>query len=100
LVANPDILFELVKSEVRKPKLIVGFAAESQDLIKNAKQKLENKKLDLIVANDISADDAGFEVETNRVTLLDKSGKPEKLPLMSKDEVASIVLARVVDLLK
>jgi len=99
LVANPDVLVELSKSTSKKPKVVVGFAAESKDLLKNAQQKLETKKLDLIVANDISAEDAGFEVDSNRVLLLDKSGKHEQLPLMSKEEVARIVLQRVVELL-
>ncbi len=99
LVANPDILLELTKAKGKKPKVVVGFAAESRDLVKNAKSKLEAKRLDLIVANDISALDAGFEVDTNRVVLLDKSGAQEELPLMSKDEVAQAVIYRVVDLL-
>lgn len=100
LVSNTDILMELTKVKGKKPQVIAGFAAESRDLLKNAQQKLEAKKLDLIVANDISTEDAGFEVDTNRVVLLDKSGKQEQLPLMSKDEVARIVLERVVGLLE
>lgn len=100
LVANPDILQELAKSRGEKPVVVVGFAAESKDLLKNAQQKLSAKSLDLIVANDISAKDAGFEVDTNRVLLLDNSGKQEQLPLMAKDEVARIILERVVGLLK
>lgn len=97
LVANPDILVELSKVKGKKPPVVVGFAAESKDLLKNALQKLEAKKLDLIVANDISAENAGFEADTNRVLLLDKSGKQEQFPLMSKDEVARIILKRVVE---
>ncbi|MCL5429384.1 MAG: bifunctional phosphopantothenoylcysteine decarboxylase/phosphopantothenate--cysteine ligase CoaBC [Chloroflexi bacterium] len=99
LVANPDILLELSKIKGKKPQVIVGFAAESKDLIKNAQEKLGAKKLDLIVANDISAEDAGFEVDTNRVLLLDKKGNQQQLPLMSKEEVARVILERVVDLL-
>jgi phosphopantothenoylcysteine decarboxylase/phosphopantothenate--cysteine ligase len=98
LVANPDILVELNKL-AGKPRVIVGFAAESKDLLQNAQKKLETKKLDLIVANDISAKDAGFEVDTNRVLLLDKSGKQEQLPLMSKNDVAQTVMDRVTGLL-
>jgi len=93
-MANPDILLKLGEAIGKRPKVIVGFAAESNDLIENAKQKLKAKDLDLIVANDIAARDAGFEVDTNRVVLLDRSGTQEKLPLMSKDEVARIVVER------
>jgi len=100
LTANPDILLELYKMKAKQPRVVVGFAAESKDLIVNAKQKLTAKHLDLIVANDIAASDAGFEVDTNRVVLLDKTGKQERLPLMSKDEVARIVVERATALLK
>lgn len=98
LSANPDVLAEVGKLKER-PKVLVGFAAESRDLLANAKQKLAAKNLDLIVANDISAKDAGFEVDTNRVILLDKSGHQEELPLMSKDEVAQVLIERMVGLL-
>ena len=78
--------------------MIVGFAAESQDLLANARAKLEAKGVDLIVANDITAPDAGFEVDTNRVTLIDSDGAQE-LPLASKSVVAEAVLERVADML-
>jgi phosphopantothenoylcysteine decarboxylase/phosphopantothenate--cysteine ligase len=81
------------------PRITVGFAAESQALLENAQAKLVKKKLDLIVANDISARDAGFAVDENRVTLLDAAGGVEPLPLMSKAKVAEAVLARLVALL-
>jgi len=99
LEANPDILLELQKTKGLKPKVTIGFAAESKDLIENAKQKLKAKALDLIVANDITANDAGFEVDTNRVVLLDKSGKQEELPLLRKEEVARVVVERAAALL-
>jgi phosphopantothenoylcysteine decarboxylase/phosphopantothenate--cysteine ligase len=79
---------------------VVGFAAESRDLLENAAHKLKSKGLDFIAANDISADDAGFAVETNRVTLLFADGHPEGLPLMSKAEVAEVILERVAKLLE
>ena len=88
------------KSGGRRPRVVVGFAAESQNLLDNAANKLESKKLDLIVANDISADDAGFAVETNRVTLLFADGRRESLPLMSKLKTAEIILERVAVLLE
>jgi phosphopantothenoylcysteine decarboxylase/phosphopantothenate--cysteine ligase len=79
---------------------VVGFAAESQDLLENARAKLEAKRLDLIVANDITAADAGFAAETNRVVLLDREGGVEELPLMSKAAVAETVLDRVTRMLR
>ena len=94
LVKTPDILAE-VKGDFVK----IGFAAESEDLIENARQKLEKKNLDLIVANDITAADSGFEVDTNRVVLIDRNNKIESLPLLTKREVAERVLDRVVELL-
>jgi phosphopantothenoylcysteine decarboxylase/phosphopantothenate--cysteine ligase len=102
LSSTPDILQEVAKQKKKKnfPKVTVGFAAESQDILVNAEKKLKAKKLDFIVANDISTKDAGFEVDTNRVTLLFVDGKKEELPLMSKDEVAVIVLEHVKVLLK
>jgi phosphopantothenoylcysteine decarboxylase/phosphopantothenate--cysteine ligase len=99
---TPDILQEVAKGKKKGgyPKVTVGFAAESQDLLSNAEVKLKSKSLDFIVANDISAEDAGFGVDTNRVTLLFVDGKTEALPLMSKGEVAAIVMQRISDLFK
>jgi len=88
---TPDILAQVSGL----PGIKVGFAAETEDLLNNARAKLEGKKLDMIVANDVSATDAGFAVDTNRVVILDKSGGQEDLPLMSKREVADTVLDRV-----
>jgi len=101
LAATKDILLEVskLKSKSGHPLVTVGFAAESQDLVKNAEKKLRAKKLDLIIANDISAADAGFEVDSNKVTMLDADGNKEELPLMRKDEVAEAVIERVISLL-
>jgi phosphopantothenoylcysteine decarboxylase/phosphopantothenate--cysteine ligase len=101
LESTPDILESVaeIKSTHGYPQVTVGFAAESQDLLRNARQKLEAKQLDLIVANDISAQDAGFAVDTNRVTILDAGGGEEELPLLTKSEVAQFVLERVLGLL-
>jgi len=98
---TPDILAAVahMKEESGFPKVTVGFAAESRDLLENARQKLESKKLDLIVANDITTVDAGFAVEDNRVTLLDAQGGVEELPLMSKAEVSWIVCEKMMNLL-
>ncbi len=101
LESTPDILREVsrYKAEHGCPYVTVGFAAESRDLLENATIKLRNKNLDWIVANDISATDAGFAVDTNRVTLMAANGEVEALPLMSKDEVAEVVMERVMKLL-
>jgi phosphopantothenoylcysteine decarboxylase/phosphopantothenate--cysteine ligase len=77
----------------------VGFAAESHDLLANARRKIADKGLDLIVANDITAGDAGFSVDTNRVVILDPEGGQDELPLMSKYEAAWRILDRVAALL-
>jgi phosphopantothenoylcysteine decarboxylase/phosphopantothenate--cysteine ligase len=95
LEATPDILGAVAKADHR-PAIVVGFAAESQNIIENAREKLARKKLDLIVANDITAPDAGFAVDTNRVTLISAAGE-ETLPLMTKDEVAARVVEWVTD---
>lgn len=96
LVRTPDILAEVGS----RPGLAkVGFAAESQDLIANARQKMAEKGLDLIVANDITSTDAGFSADTNRVVILDRSGGHEELPLLSKYDVAWHILDRVESLI-
>lgn len=101
LERTPDILAAVARQRVVTgfPRAVVGFAAESQDLLENARAKLEAKRLDLIVANDITAPDAGFAAETNRVVLLDRAGGVEELPLMSKAAVAETVLDRVTRML-
>jgi len=98
LVRNPDILLEVAQQKERNgnPDVVVGFAAETENLLHNAREKLNAKRLHLIVANDVSANDAGFAAETNRVTLLDRDGGAETLPLMSKTEVAARVVDRVI----
>ena len=102
LEATEDILKTVAGKGAGKarPRVVVGFAAESRDLFENATHKLQSKGLDFIVANDISANDAGFAVETNRVTLLFADGRQEGLPLMSKSEVAEVILVRVAKLLE
>ena len=94
LVENPDIL-----GEVRSDLARVGFAAESENVVENATEKLKRKNLDLIAANDITATDSGFDVDTNKVVLIDHDGNVEDLPLLSKYEVANRILDKVVELL-
>jgi len=77
----------------------VGFAAESSNVLENARAKLKQKRLDLVVANDITASDSGFGTDTNRVTIIDRKGKIDSLPLLSKREVADRVLDQVAALL-
>jgi len=95
LEPTDDILKAVVVQKEIKgfPKITIGFAAESQELIDNALKKLHAKKLDLIIANNISSNDAGFEVDTNRVTLLYANGKKDELPLLSKIEVAEKIIS-------
>jgi phosphopantothenoylcysteine decarboxylase/phosphopantothenate--cysteine ligase len=98
---TPDILASVAsfKAERGWPRLTVGFAAESQNLLDNARSKLRLKNLDIIAANDISAMDAGFGVDDNRVTLLFADGRVEALSLMSKAKVAEAILERAIALL-
>jgi phosphopantothenoylcysteine decarboxylase/phosphopantothenate--cysteine ligase len=77
----------------------VAFAAESHNLLENARHKLESKGVDLIAANDITEAGSGFGTDTNRVVLLDRDGGQEELPLLSKYEVSCRILDRVVALL-
>ena len=90
LAQNPDILRDASGKFVK-----VGFAAESADLLENAQEKIVKKSLDLIVANDITAEGSGFGSDTNKVLLIDKKGNVEDLPLMSKEDVAHRILDRV-----
>jgi phosphopantothenoylcysteine decarboxylase/phosphopantothenate--cysteine ligase len=93
LVANPDILAEI--SRERGNRVVVGFAAESHEVVEAARRKLERKGCDLMVANDISRPDAGFDTDENAVILVSPGGDSEELPLLSKAEVAARILDRV-----
>ena len=96
LVKNPDLIAGISSEKIVK----VGFAAETESLVENAKSKLVSKDLDLIVANDITATDAGFASDDNRVIILDRKGGIDRLPLMSKYDVGVEVLNRVVPLFR
>jgi phosphopantothenoylcysteine decarboxylase/phosphopantothenate--cysteine ligase len=98
LERNPDIIAEI--GSAKGNRVLVGFAAETEDLMANAREKLRKKHLDLIVANDVSQPGSGFETATNRVVIIDSAGKAESLPLMSKEEVANRVLDRVSEILR
>ncbi|MBI2080205.1 MAG: bifunctional phosphopantothenoylcysteine decarboxylase/phosphopantothenate--cysteine ligase CoaBC [candidate division NC10 bacterium] len=97
LTPTPDILGELGRR--KGAAVLVGFAAETEDLVANAREKLRKKNLDLVVANEVGAQGAGFGTDTNRVTLIGADGDAESLPLLSKQEVAHRVLDRVARLL-
>jgi len=90
LEPTPDILMEI--RSLKGPRLYVGFAAETHDLVPEARRKLAAKGLDLIVANDVSRPEAGFDVETNQVTLVTPDGVARELPLMSKRAVAARIV--------
>lgn len=93
LVKNPDIALELGRR--KSHQILVGFAAETDDILSHARQKLADKNLDLIVANNILEKGAGFEGDTNVVTLMNRDGSHEQLPLLSKREIAEIIFDRV-----
>jgi phosphopantothenoylcysteine decarboxylase/phosphopantothenate--cysteine ligase len=93
LEKTPDILFEL--GQLKKHQILVGFAAETQQLLAHAQEKLTRKRLDMIVANDITVPGAGFNVDTNIVKLLYGDGHMEELPKMSKQQLAGIILDKI-----
>ena len=95
LVRNPDILAELgaIRGDTRC--ILVGFAAETEDLLANAEEKLRQKNLDMIVANDVSREDAGFESDNNLVKIIYRDGHIDDLPMMTKQEAADQILDRI-----
>jgi phosphopantothenoylcysteine decarboxylase/phosphopantothenate--cysteine ligase len=96
LVPNPDILKEVAGR--KSGAFLVGFAAETRDVLANAGAKLRAKGVDLLVVNDVSVQGIGFDAEDNQVTLLDRWGSAIELPRMSKLEVADAILDRVLGL--
>jgi phosphopantothenoylcysteine decarboxylase/phosphopantothenate--cysteine ligase len=97
LVRNPDILAELCRAKGQR--VIVGFAAESHEVIASARRKIARKGCDLLVANDVSSPDSGFDVDRNTVSFVWPAGDVETLPPLDKDEVADHLLDRVAKLL-
>lgn len=96
LKENPDILKEM--GQRKEGRILVGFAAETEDVLENGKKKLIEKNLDMVVINDLNVKGAGFEVNTNAVTVLDRQGKISELPLMSKIEVAERIIDKILEL--
>lgn len=99
LEKNPDILKELGQKK-KAGQILVGFAAETQHLLENAKTKLEKKNLDFIVANDVTKPNAGFNTETNLIKILSRDGSIEEFPLMKKRDLAAKILDRVESIMK
>mgnify|MGYP001601981388 CR=1 FL=1 len=93
LVQNPDILEAACRN--KGDRIVIGFAAETDDLLAHAREKLARKGVDLLVANDVASPDSGFDVETNRAVFLMADGSEESLPLMTKDRLADLILDRV-----
>ena len=91
--ATPDILFELGKR--KEKRILIGFAAETQSIVKNAREKLAKKNLDLIVANDVSRKEIGFQSDSNQVKLIGKDGKISALPFLPKKVLAHRVLDQI-----
>ena len=100
LEPNPDILAELGAQKCAHPRVLVGFAAETDDLLRHAREKLDRKNLDMIVANDVTQPDAGFDADTNRAKIIYRDQSIEEAPLMSKDALAALVLDRALSLLR
>jgi phosphopantothenoylcysteine decarboxylase/phosphopantothenate--cysteine ligase len=98
LVANPDLLAELGKQRKGSSPLLVGFAAETEDVIENARKKLAQKKCDLIVANNVAEPNAGFAVDTNHVQLVDADDVVD-VPPAPKSEVAHRILDKIAEML-
>ncbi|WP_024620690.1 bifunctional phosphopantothenoylcysteine decarboxylase/phosphopantothenate--cysteine ligase CoaBC [Metaclostridioides mangenotii] len=94
---NKDIAYEIGKN--KKDKVLVAFAAETNDLVKHAKGKIAKKNLDFIVANDLTQEGAGFKADTNIVKIIDREGSIEEYPIMKKEEVANIILDKVKNIL-
>ena len=87
----------LGKNNRYKPKLLVGFAAETEDLIKNSIEKMQEKFCDIMIANDVSKKEIGFDSNLNEVTIIDKNGKTQKIKKNSKKFIASLIAKKIVD---
>lgn len=96
---NPDIA-AYFGARKKNNQLIVGFAAETEDLLENAVNKIKSKNLDFIIANDVTMEGAGFEVDTNIVSIIYKDGTVENLPIMGKSELAKIIIDRIKNILE
>jgi len=98
LERNPDIIAEIGQN--KKNIVLVGFAMETKNLLANAREKLKKKNMDLIVANSLREEGAGFQTDTNKITIIDREGDVQSLPVMTKIEAAEKILEKVEELLK
>ena len=87
----------LGKNNRYRPKLLVGFSAETENVIKNSLKKMQEKFCDIIIANDVSKKDTGFNSDLNEVTIIDKNGKTQKIKKNSKKFVASLIAKKIID---
>ena len=97
LEKNKDILEYLGKNNKLRPKLVVGFSAETENLIDNSTQKLKQKYCDMIVANDVSKKETGFNVDHNKISIIEKNGKIENLPRNTKSYIAKKIAKKIID---
>ena len=97
LEKNKDILEYLGKNNKLRPKMLVGFSAETENLIENSKKKLNNKYCDMIIANDVSKKKTGFNVDYNRISIIEKNGKIENLPKNKKSYIAAKIAKKIID---
>ena len=97
LEENKDILEYLGKNNKLRPKMLVGFSAETKNLIENSVKKLNQKYCDIIIANDVSKKDTGFNVDFNEVSIIEKSGEIENLPKNKKSYIASKIVKKIID---
>jgi len=97
LIKNQDILNFLGKNNKLRPKIVVGFSAETENLVNNSIKKLEEKHCDIIIANDVSKKDTGFNSDYNEVLIIQKNGKIEKLKKSKKTFIASVVAEKIMN---
>ena len=97
LEQNPDILEFLGKNNRHRPKLLVGFSAETENIIKNSVEKMHEKHCDIIVANDVSSKETGFNVDFNEVTIIENNGEIQKIKKGSKKFIASLIAKKIIN---
>jgi len=97
LEKNPDILDYLSKNNKARPKIVVGFSAETENVIQNSKIKIKEKYCDLIIANDVSKKDSGFNSEYNKVSIIDREGKIKSIPKNKKSYIANTIAKIILD---
>ena len=97
LEKNPDILDYLSKNNKARPKIVVGFSAETENVVQNSKTKIKEKYCDLIIANDVSKKDSGFNSDYNKVSIIDKNGKVKSIPKNKKSYIANIIAKIILD---